>query len=83
MSFIQEVYFWGGEDLKTKNEERIDEVITLLKQVWNLHPELRFGQLIEIMKPCGPGNSEIPRFYLPDEAMVTYLREILRQQSLL
>lgn len=77
MSLIQDIYFWDGEELKTRKELLLD----LILQLWKLYPDMRLGQLIETFRPRGPGDSEWPTFYLPDEVMVSYLQEILKQHG--
>lgn len=81
MSIERDGYFWDGEELRTKDEERIDEVLGLVRKVWRLHPDLRLGQLMEFFRPVGPGDGTWPTFYVPDEVLMQHLRNVLKSHG--
>ena len=55
-----------------RDKNRIDELLDLLGQVWDLYPDMRFGQLI--INLC------LDEFYKEDDVAIAELRDFLDKE---
>lgn len=64
--------------LKTqhRNPKRIDKILRLIAQAWELSPDLRFFQLMQGLK--SPGKDELDEFYTEDEELEKRLKTLLK-----
>ena len=56
---------------KSRDPQRIDELISELERVWKEHPDTRLGQLLV---SCVDGEAD-RLFYMEDEVLLEKLRE--------
>lgn len=55
-----------------RDSNRIDTLLDLLGQVWDLYPDMRFGQLII--------NLDLDNFYKEDDVAIKELRDFLDKE---
>ena len=55
-----------------RDDNRIDVLLDLLGQVWDLYPDMRFGQLII--------NLDLDNFYKEDDIAIKELRDFLDKE---
>lgn len=56
-----------------RDPARIDRMLEVLREVWNKHPDLRLGQIVEVARSNG-GLDRTSTFYVEDDALEEGLR---------
>ena len=68
-----------------RNPERINEVLFLLEQVWRNNPDLRFWQLLTIIKYLVDSNNhtydKADPFYYEDDRLIYCLNKFLQKHN--
>lgn len=62
---------------RTRDPERIEKVINLLKTYWDENPDLRLGQILENIA----GVSYESCFYMEDQIVINYLIKQLEEKK--
>ena len=56
---------------------RIEPFLEILLKFWKQHPDLRFGQIVQILK----GNCTIDFFYLEDDKILEIITSLIKEED--
>jgi uncharacterized protein YihD (DUF1040 family) len=56
-----------------RDPARIKVILGLLEQIWTRHPDMRLGQLIEVIVAQGGPKRDAPLFYIEDDVALDRL----------
>jgi uncharacterized protein YihD (DUF1040 family) len=65
------------DTVKLRDKKRIPEIITKLQKIWEANPDLRFFQVIELLKSKDPKNTT--GFYTEDSELLIILKLLEKQ----
>lgn len=71
---ILEAMLSPWKNSKTRDPERIDEVLFLLSSYWKKNPDLRLGQIIENIA----SRSNSHAFYMEDSKVIEWIKKDLK-----